>query len=186
MRARFFTQSIDFSNVLWWFWSFASASGVPTFFEYSSKYVKRHWFYRYLWHPHWAMLDHPREHEKPQNERHAAWELFPKMQNERHAAWERVFGRHGPDWSPQKGPLKTSQTVYFKLFWMFFGAPLEHPIWAHQKMEQPKWAPKSSPVDRTKHSFSKLFLLILFFGIVLMASPNVPFIFKIWNIAVVL
>ena len=62
------------------------------------------------------MLDRPREHQKPQNERHAAWERFPKMQNERHAAWERDLRRDGPDWSPQKGPPKMPQTVYFKLF----------------------------------------------------------------------
>ena len=77
------------------------------------------------------MLGHPREHQKSKNERRAAWERFPKMENERRAAWERVFGRDGPDWSPQKGPQKTSQTIYFEMFLKFFGAPLKHPSWAH-------------------------------------------------------
>ena len=62
------------------------------------------------------MLDRPREHQKTQNERHAAWERFPKMQNERHAAWERYLCRDDPDWSPQKDPKKMRQTNYFKLY----------------------------------------------------------------------
>ena len=70
MRARFVTQSIDFCNVFCIFLSFAFASVAPPFFDQSSKYVKRHWFYTYLGRPHWAMLDRPREHQKPRNERH--------------------------------------------------------------------------------------------------------------------
>ena len=68
------------------------------------------------------MLGHPREHQKSENDPHAAWERFRKMQNERRAAWERVFCPHGPDWSPQKGPKKTSETICFKLFRTFCGA----------------------------------------------------------------
>ena len=74
---------------------------------------------------------------KTENERRAAWERFSKMENERRAAWERFFGLHVPDWSPQEGPPKTSQTVYLKLFLMFIGAPLKHPHCAHQKMDEP-------------------------------------------------
>ena len=132
------------------------------------------------------MLGHPREHQNSKNECRAAWERFRKMQNERHAAWERFSSPHGPNWCPQKGPPKTPQTIYFKMVLTFFGAPSEHPSWAHQKMEQPNWAPKSSLGDRAKHLFSSLFFLFLFSGIVLMASPNRPFIFKICNIASVL
>ena len=73
------------------------------------------------------MLDHPMEHQKPENERHAAWERFPKMQNDRHAAWERVFGRDGPDWSPQKGPKKKLQTVYFLTVFDVYWRPIEAP-----------------------------------------------------------
>ena len=110
------------------------------------------------------MLGHPREHQKSKNECRAAWERFPKMENERRAAWERVFGRDGPDWSPQKGPQKTSKTVYFKLFLTFIGAPLKHPSCAHQKMEQLKWAPKIAHTECSKCSFCRtkcedLFLL---------------------------
>ena len=36
-----------------------------------------------------AMLDHPLEHQKLKNERHAAWERSDAKRNERHAAWER-------------------------------------------------------------------------------------------------
>ena len=61
------------------------------------------------------MLGHPREHEKSENDPHAAWERFRKMQNERRAAWERVLCPHDLDWSPQKGPPKTSETVCFKM-----------------------------------------------------------------------
>ena len=121
----------------------ASTPGTPSVFDSFSKYAKMHWFYKCFGRPHWAMLDDPRESQKSKNERHAAWERFPKMQNEHHAAWERVFGPHGPGGSPQKGPQKTSQTIDFKMVLKLFGAPLEHPIWAHPKMEQPKWAPKS-------------------------------------------
>jgi hypothetical protein len=96
------------------------------------------------------MLDRPREPQKSKNECHAAWERFPKTQNECHAAWERVFGPHGPDWSPQEGPKKTSQTIYFIMFFLFVGAPVEHLSCAHQKMEQPKWAPKSAQSECSK------------------------------------
>jgi hypothetical protein len=143
------------------FQSFASASGVPPLFDESSKYIKRHWFYTYLGRPHWAMSDRSREHHKPQNERHAAWERFPKTQNERHAPWERDLCRDGPCWSPQTSPPKTPQTVYFKLFLMFCGAPLEHPSCAHQKMEQPKWAPKRAHSGCATYLFFKRFLMIL-------------------------
>ena len=36
-----------------------------------------------------AMLDHPLEHQKLKNERHAARERSGAKRNERHAAWER-------------------------------------------------------------------------------------------------
>ena len=91
-----------------------------------------------------------------------------------------------PDWSPKMGPLKTLQTIYFKMFLNIFGVPPEHPLCAHQKMDHPKWTPKSAQGDRTKHSFLKLFLLFLFFGLHLVTAPAVPFIFKICNIALVL
>ena len=63
-----------------------------------------------------------------------------------------------PDWSPKMGPPKTLQTIYFNMFLNIFGVPLEHPLCAHQKMDHPKWTPKSSPGDRTKHSFSIFFV----------------------------
>ena len=47
-------------------------------------------------------------------------------------------------------------------------------------------ASKSSPGDRTKHSFSNTFLHFLFFGLHLVAAPGVAFILKIRNIASVL
>jgi hypothetical protein len=76
------------------------------------------------------------------NERHAAWERFPQIQNERRAAWERVCGRDGPDWSPQQGPQKTSQTVYFKLFWTFIGGPSKHRSCAHTGPDHPNGNPR--------------------------------------------
>ena len=108
------------------------------------------------------------------------------MQDERHAAWERDFCSHGPDWSPQKGPSKTLQTIYFKIVLSIFGVPPEHPLFAHQKIDQLKWTPKSAQGDRTKHLFLNIFLLILFFGLHLVTAPGMPFIFKICNIALVL
>ena len=89
------------------------------------------------------------------------------MQNERHAAWERDFCSHGPDWSPQKGPSKTLQTIYFKIVLNIFGVPPEHPLCAHQKIDHPKWTPKSAQGDRTKH----LFLLIFFFAHFVLRTP---------------
>ena len=91
-----------------------------------------------------------------------------------------------PDWSPKTGPQKTLQTIYFKMFLNIFGGPPEHPLSAHQKMDHPKWTPKSAQGDRSKHSFSKLFLLILFFGLILVAAPGEALIFKKCNIALVL
>ena len=120
----------------------ASASGTPSFFDSFSKYGKTHRLYTYFGCPHWATLDYPRERQKSKNERHAAWERFPKMQNERRAARERVFCPHGPDWCPQKGPKKMSQTVYFKLFWRLLEAHWSTRI-AHAK----KW---SSPSGRQR------------------------------------
>ena len=70
---------------------------------------------------------------KTQNERHAAWERSAKMENERHAAWERFFRQHGPARPPQRSPLETFKTVLNKLFWTFFGAPLEQPTWRPKK-----------------------------------------------------
>ena len=171
----------------------ASASGAPSFFDSFSKYVKMHWFYKYFGCPDWATFDYPRECQNSQNECHAAWERFPKMQNERHAAWERfakmknephaawerIFCPYGPGWSPQKDPPKTPQTICFNMFLKFFGAPLEHPSCAHQKMDHPKWSPKSSQGNHTKQSFSGHILHILLFGIHLVAAPSVPFIWKI-------
>ena len=51
-----------------------------------------------------------------------------------------------------------SQTICFKLFLKLFGVPLEHPSCAHQKMDYPKWTPKSSQGNRTEHLFSRLIL----------------------------
>ena len=90
-----------------------------------------------------------------------------------------------PDWSPKMGPLKTLQTIYVKMFLDIFGVRPEHPLCAHQKMDHPKWTPKSAQGDRTKHLFSYCFLLILFFGLLLVTAPGVPFIFKKSNIALV-
>jgi hypothetical protein len=120
------------------------------------------------------------------NERHAAWERFPKMQNERHAAWERDLSRDGPDWCPQKGPKQMPQTVYLNLFWTFFGAPLEHPIWAHQKMEQPKWAPKSGHSECSKYAFLQRFLKIWVFCLRFWRAILFGFVFKICKKALVL
>ena len=72
-----------------------------------------------------------------------------------------------------------SQTICFKLFLNLFGGPSEHPICAHQKMDYPKWTPKSSQGNRTEHLFSGLILQILLFGIHLVAAPSVPFMWKI-------
>ena len=113
------------------------------------------------------------------NERHAAWERFANMKNESRAAWERICCPYGPGWPPKKDPPKTSQTMCFKLFLIFFGDPLEHPICAHQKMDHPKWTPKSSQGNRTEHLFSGLILQILLFGINLVAAPSMPVIWKI-------
>ena len=124
------------------------------------------------------MLDHPRECQKSKNERHAAWERFPKMQNEHHAAWERVFGPHGPGGSPQKGPPKTSQTIYFKLFSKFVGASLEHPRSAHKKMEQPKWAPKSAYSECSKYLLFQRFLIIMVFRLLFWRTIIFRFVFK--------
>ena len=52
-----------------------------------------------------------------------------------------------------EGRFNTSQTVYFKLFLTFIGGPLEYPSWAHPKMEQPKWAPKSAHSECSKYLF---------------------------------
>ena len=65
------------------------------------------------------------------------------------------------------------------MFLKLFGAPLKHPSCAHQKMDHPKWTPKSSQGNRTKHSFSGLILQTLLFGIHLVAATSVPFIWKI-------
>ena len=122
------------------------------------------------------MLGDPGDHHKSKNKRRAAWERFRKMQNERRAAREHVFCPHGPDWCPQKGPPKTPQTIYFNMVLKFLGAPSEHPSWAHQKMEQPKWAPKSSLGDRAKHLFSNLFLYFLFFLLLILIKYNTQFV----------
>ena len=45
-------QSIHFSDEFSRFWSFASASGAPFFFDSLSTYAKMHWFYTYLGRPH--------------------------------------------------------------------------------------------------------------------------------------
>ena len=101
------------------------------------------------------------------------------MKNESRAAWERICCPYGPGWPPKKDPPETSQTICFKLFLKLFGGPSKHPICAHQKMDHPKWTPKSSQGNRTKHCFSGRILLILIFGIHLVAAPSVPFMWKI-------
>ena len=82
------------------------------------------------------------------------------------------------DWSPNMGPPKMAQTMYFKMFWNLFGAPPEHPSCAHQEMDQCKWTLKSAQGDRAKHSFSNLFLQFVFFGLHLVAAPGMAFILK--------
>ena len=62
-----------------------------------------------------------------------------------------------PDWSSKMGPLKTLQTIYFKIVLNIFGDPPKHPLCAHQKIDQLKWTPKSAQGDRTKHRFLNLF-----------------------------
>ena len=114
-----------------------------------------------------------------ENERHAAWERFANMKNESHAAWECIFCPCGLGWSSQKDPQKASQTICFNMFLKFVGGPLEHPSCAHQKMDHPKWTPKSSQGNRTKHSFSGRILLILIFGIQVVAAPSMLFILQI-------
>ena len=91
-----------------------------------------------------------------------------------------------PDWSSKMSPPKMLQTIYFKIVLNIFGVPPEQSLCALQKIDQPKWTPKSTQGDRTKHSFLSLFLLILFFGLHLVTVPGVPFIFNICNIALVL
>jgi hypothetical protein len=120
------------------------------------------------------------------NERHAAWERFPQIQNERRAAWERVCGRDGPDWSPQQGPQKTSQTVYFKLFWTFIGGPSKHPSCAHEKMEQPKWAPKSAHSECSKYLVFRRFLKIVVFCLRFWRAILFRFVFKMYKKTLVL
>ena len=71
------------------------------------------------------------------------------------------------------------QTTCFKLFLKFWGVPLEHPSCAQQKMEYPKWTPKSSQGNRTEHLFSGLVSQILLFGIHLVTAPSMPLIWKI-------
>ena len=148
-------------------------------FRFFAKSAKMRWVYEYFGRPRWAMLGHPREHQKSKRERRAAWERFRKMQNERRAAREPVFCPHGPDWSPQKDPPKTSQTIYLKMVLKFFGAPLEHPSWAHQKMEQPKWVPKSGHSECSKCYFFHRFLTILVFCIRFWRALLFRFVFKI-------
>ena len=47
-----------------------------------------------------AMLDHPRERQKSENEPHAAWERSGARRNERHAAWERFSSSYDPPIRP--------------------------------------------------------------------------------------
>ena len=84
--------------------------------------------------------------------------------------WSRLVSLKG---SPQNIP-----TCCFYMFLKLFGAPLKHPSCAHQKMDHPKWTPKSSQGKRTKHSFFELILQTLLFGIHLVAAPSAPFICK--------
>jgi len=48
-----------------------------------------------------------------------------------------------------------------------------------QKNGQPKWTPKSAQGICEKHSFFRLILLFLLFGIHLVAAPGAPFMCKI-------
>ena len=81
---------------------------------------------------------------------------------------------------PQKtGPNTNSQTMIFKHFLVLSKAPLGHPQRADTERDHPKWMPKSSQGNRTKHSFSEHILLIFLFGIHLVAAPSVPFVLKI-------
>ena len=57
---------------------------------------------------------------------------------------------------------ETLQTMYSKMFLNLSGVPPEQPLCAHQKMDHPKWTPKSSPGDRTNHACSHLFVAFFF------------------------
>ena len=100
------------SGYIWW-----PLPACPSF----EKSLKKHCFYNVSDALAGPNMGHHKEHQKLQNERHAAWERSGEKKNERHAAWERFRSFDGPDGSPKKGHPKTAQTVYFKLFWAFFG-----------------------------------------------------------------
>ena len=91
-----------------------------------------------------------------------------------------------PDWSPKMGPLKTLQTIYFNIVLNIFGDPPKHPLFAHQKIDQLKWTPKSAQGDRTKHLFSISFVQFVFFVIDLVTALGVPLNLKKSKIALVL
>ena len=112
----------------------------------------------------------------------AARERFGKPKNERRAAWERSSPKLVPQNDP---PENTPNHLFYNVFCTF----LEIHRSTHfvpKKMDHPKWTPKSAQGDRTKHTFLKLFLLFLFFGLVLVAAPGEACIFKICNITLVL
>ena len=78
------------------------------------------------------------------------------------------------------------QTFCFNMFLKFFGVPLEHPSRAHQKMEQPKWAPKSTHSECSKYLFFERLFRILVFCIRFWRTLLFRFVFKICKNALVL
>ena len=94
-----------------------------------------------------------------QNERGAAWERSTKTQNECHAAWECVFCLRVPTWSPQKGPLKTLQTICFKHFLAFWGTPLEH-----SRRACPKNGPSQVDAKELPRQSHKTFIFRTYFA----------------------
>jgi hypothetical protein len=87
---------------------------------------------------------------------------------------------------PKRVPPQTSQSICFPLLLMFFGAPLEHPSCAHQKMEQLKGAPKSVHSECSKYSFFQRMLQILFFCIRFWCTLLLRSAFEICKMALVL
>ena len=55
-----------------------------------------------------AMLDHPSEHQKPKNERHAPWERSGAKKKTSATLHRSVPAKK---WSPEKGPKKTLQSI---------------------------------------------------------------------------
>ena len=101
-----------------------------------------------------------------ENECHAAWEACRKTQNERHAAWERLFCKHGPDGSPQKGRPKPPKPLVLNMFRRF--------LWPHwstrrvrgQKRDHSNWTPKSSKAITQNIRFPDIFCYFASSGLI--------------------